>query len=110
MDSESKKTLEDLREQIIDSLGSLTDVIVNDDSMDYSSLLAIARTSGRTNLLPVAYQKILKIEDPKEKSAALVELLDSVDMELNFDEDIRNEEGETDSVASEQPGPVTEQQ
>lgn len=76
--------LEQLRVQVLQTIGSMTDILAEDENIDYSTLLTLARTSGKAALLSTAYQKILKIEDAHDKSEALMELLDAVETELSF--------------------------
>jgi len=83
MTPEEVNTLKGLKHNLLDQLTQLSDHIADDDDASYELFINLARDTGNPVLLSKAYNKIQKIEDPKEKVGAILQLLDEVEVQLN---------------------------
>lgn len=85
MTPETATKLRDLRANVLQELVGLSDQMVDDEDVSYDILLTLARTSGNQLLLEKAFRKIQAIEDPKQKSDALLDLMDEIEAELSVE-------------------------
>ena len=76
------ETLNGLRGQVLDSLTGMTDQLVGDDSMGFDALIAIARSTGRSEFLVKAYEQCQKMPDSPDKANALLDLLDEIEVHM----------------------------
>lgn len=74
--------LQDLRANVLNELVGLSEYMADDQEVSYELLITLARNTGRDDLLQKAFQKIQKIEDPKQKADALIDLLDEIEIRL----------------------------
>ena len=82
---ESVDKLEAIREQILNNLTGMTDQLVDDNNLGFDALVAIARATGKVDMLEKALKKCEAIEDPLDKTNALLELLNEVEVRLAVD-------------------------
>lgn len=92
--------LQDLRSQIVTNLADMSGELASTDAIDLNTLLVIAHSTGRPDLLQAAHARIQKIADPSEKAERLLDLLDEVDYLL------RERDEAADEPASEEPAPA----
>lgn len=71
-----------LRENVLKELVQMSSYIAEDIDAGYELLLILARNTGDQSLLEKAFIKIQALEDPREKSDALVDLLDEIEASL----------------------------
>ena len=74
--------LEEYRAQALEQLVSMSDYLVANEDADYATIIALARSTGNTQLLGKALEKIQAIEDQQERSEALLSFLDEVEYEI----------------------------
>jgi hypothetical protein len=87
--------LDQLRNQILDNLVSMSDQLAVSDNISYDALIALGRSTGKPEFLEKAYQKINSIEDQSEKADAFLDLLDEVEVQLSESTD--NQENQTET-------------
>lgn len=88
-----------LRDEVLNTLASMNSALLDSDQVDYTLMLHLTQVTGDSEVARSAYEKILKITDEVERSAALMELLDLV--ELNLANEISGDEydhGDQESV------------
>ncbi len=120
MNEEEKQRLQALRDSVLDELGGMGDYFANSEEVSYEVLLTLARNTGNTALLDKTFEKIKAIDDPEQKSNALLELLDEVEVTLADDiEEDSDEEApaqaevgvpEEPEQPESQPQPIEEEQ
>lgn len=76
--------LKELRTEIVGIIADNPEAIATDPSFDYSAILEIVRTTGRTDLLKIALEKVRQIEDTSLQATAWIEVLDAVENEISL--------------------------
>jgi hypothetical protein len=79
---ESIQSLHGLRGQVLDNLGNMADQLANTSDMGFDALLAIARTTGKPELLSKAFELVQKMPDSSEKAESMLDLLDEIEVRL----------------------------
>lgn len=77
------KKLQELRTKVVDELASMSDQLATNDALGYEALIAIARNTGRTELLEKAIEKAHSIEDSAERADVLLELLSEIEGQIS---------------------------
>lgn len=75
--------LQELRNELVSVIADKPEALILDDTVDYSTVLELVRTSGRTNLLRVAFEKAKKL-DEVEQTTAWIEILNAVETEISI--------------------------
>lgn len=83
MSPDTIQQLQRLRGEVLQELVGLSEYMANDEGTSYELLLTLARNTGDQQLLDKAFAKIKTLEDPKQKSDALLALLDEVELGLS---------------------------
>lgn len=81
-----------LREQIVKVIADNPEALISDDTVDYATILELARVTGKTDLLKLAFDKVSHLSG-NEQSRALIALLDATEMEISLAEASSTEEG-----------------
>lgn len=84
MPDDQHDKLQQLHTSVINELLTLTDHMADDDDVSYQLLINLARTTDNPTLLYKAFEKVKKMEDPKNKTDALLEVLDEIEVQLNL--------------------------
>lgn len=82
MDDQRLHQLEEYRAQAIEKLAGMGEYLINSEDVDYQAIISLARSTNDVNLLGKALDKINSIEDPRERSEALLLFLDEVEYEI----------------------------
>ena len=86
--------LHTLRDQIIKAIADNPEALVLSDTTDYATVLELARITGRTDLLKVAFDKANQLTD-SEQSQAWIEVLNAVETEISLASDDDTTENDT---------------
>lgn len=81
---ESKQKLQELHDRILANVSSMADQLVDADSADFETLLSLARSTGKPELMEKAMQRAEAMEDNGEKMDSLLDLLDVVDAQMDL--------------------------
>jgi|GEM_PF-3885798 len=101
---EALTKLEDLRKRILSDVSGMADQLADSDTVDYDALLSIARTTGRSEFLDKALARCEQMEDADEKMQSLLDLLDTVDVQIGL---MRYDENADEPTAA--PAPSNDQ-
>lgn len=97
--------LKELRGEVVGAIADNPDLIAADPSLDYSVVLELVRTTGRTDLFKVALEKVRQIEDKSLQTSAWVEVLDAIEVEISLGTAVEEEQAQqaSEPQGTEQP-------
>jgi hypothetical protein len=80
MNDNSLNQLQTLRTNVLDSLSGMADQLADDDLVGFDALIAIARTTGRPEMLIKAYQKAQKLPQDRNTADAMLQILEEIEV------------------------------
>lgn len=79
---ESLNELRGLKGEVLDNLTNMADQLASTDDMGFDALLAIAKTTGKVELLHKAFAQLQKMPDSPDKAESMLDLLDEIELRL----------------------------